>query len=87
MDIEEEIKLLVEMKQLCKLYIDGKTNLSIPHKSESNNPVVIHANKMLVSIKERLSHFCSHVIEDDFIEIGEIIKRVRYCKICDTNFS
>ena len=85
MDIEDEIKMLIEIKRLCKLYIDTKSELTPQHRSE--NPVIINAIKMLSSVNERISHFCSHVIDEDMVEVGGIIKRVRYCNICSTNFT
>jgi hypothetical protein len=85
MDIEDEMQMLIEMKRLCKLYIDTRAELTPQHRSE--NPVIINAIKMLASVNQRISHFCSHIIDEDMIEVGGIIKRVRYCNICETNFT
>jgi hypothetical protein len=81
--MEDELTLLCEIKQLCKLYLD-LTALTPPNKSE--NPVILNATKMLSSVKERLSHFCSHTIVEDVIEIGESTKTVYYCSKCETTF-
>ena len=84
MDIEYEMQVLFEMKKMCKLYIDMKSDVSFPNRSE--NQVILNAIKMLESINQRLSHFCEHHIVEDLIEVGDKIKRVCYCKHCETNF-
>ncbi len=81
MDIESEISILFEMKRLCVLYIDMSSD-----NSRSENPVMINVVKTLASVKDRLSHFCNHSIVEDLIEVGDSIKRVCYCKHCETNF-
>ena len=83
MNIEDELTLLIEMKRVCKLYIDA-TSLTPPNRSE--NPVILNAVKMLASVKNRLSHFCHHVIVEDVIEVGEATRTVYYCNKCETNF-
>jgi hypothetical protein len=82
--MEDELMLLYEMKQLCKLYID-MTNQIPPNRSE--NPVALTAVKMLEFVKHRLSHFCAHTIVEDVIEIGNLTKTVYYCNKCETTFS
>lgn len=69
------------MKRLCKLYID-----MIAPKNTTENPVILNTNKLLVSIKQRLSHFCSHTIVEDVVEIGETTKAVYYCNKCEMTF-
>ena len=81
--MEDELTLLYEIKQLCKLYLD-MTALTPPNKSE--NSVILNATKMLASVKDRLSHFCAHIVVDDVIEIGETTKTVYYCSKCETTF-
>lgn len=78
------MKVLLEMKRVCVLYIDMASDIS-PH-SRSENPVILNAIKMLASVKNRLSHFCNHCIVEELIEVGESIQRVCYCKHCETNF-
>ena len=84
MDIEDEIKMLFEMKRMCLLYIDIASDLTPNARSE--NLVILNAIKMLASVKDRLSHFCNHSIVEELIEVGDKIKRVRYCQHCETNF-
>lgn len=79
MNIEDEMHVLFELKELCKLYINQS------HTNE--NPVMLNANKLLTSVKERLSHFCTHTIIEDVIEIGEITKTIYYCSKCETTFN
>lgn len=84
MDIDDEMVVLFEMKQLCKLYIDMISDL--PAQNRGENVVISHAIKMLASINKRITHFCQHTIVEDLIEVGESIKRVCYCTKCEANF-
>jgi hypothetical protein len=79
MDINNEMKVLFEMKRLCQIYIEMTHN-------KNENPVILNATRMLASVKHRLSHFCEHKIIEDEIEIGDSVKKVVYCIHCETNF-
>jgi transcriptional regulator len=85
MDINSEMKVLFEMKRLCNLYIEMASDMTTHNRSE--NPVILNATRMLASVKQRLSHFCEHDIIEDEIEIGDTVKKVVYCRHCETNFS
>ena len=76
-NIDDEIKRLHEMKQMCQNYIQD---------SETENNVLVQTKTLLKEIKLRLSHFCHHEVHCDVIEVGEITKTVYYCIKCETNF-
>lgn len=76
-NIDDEIKRLYEMKQMCQNYIQDST---------TENNVLIQTKTLLKEIKLRLSHFCHHDVQCDVIEIGEKVKTVYYCVKCETNF-
>ncbi len=76
-NVEDEIKRLHEMKQMCQNYIQD---------SETENNVLVQTRTLLKEIKLRLSHFCQHQITCDIIEVGETFKTVYYCVKCETNF-
>lgn len=76
-NLDDEIKRLHEMKQMCQNYIQD---------SEIENNVLIKTRTLLEEIKLRLSHFCQHDVKCDIIEIGETVKTVYYCVKCETNF-
>jgi hypothetical protein len=76
-NIDDEIKRLHEMKQMCQNYI-GDT--------PKENNVLIQTKTLLKEIKVRLAHFCHHEVHCDVIEIDEITKTVYYCVKCETNF-
>jgi len=80
MDINSEMKVLFEMKRLCNLYIELASDI------RSENPVILNATRMLAAVKQRLSHFCEHNIIEDEIEVGDTIKKIVYCRHCETNF-
>ena len=76
-NVEDEIKRLHEMKQMCQNYIQD---------SETENNVLVQTRTLLKEIKLRLSNFCQHQITCDIIEVGETVKTVYYCVKCETNF-
>ena len=76
-NIDDEIKRLHEMKQMCQNYIQDST---------TENNVLTQTKTLLKEIKARLAHFCHHDVQCDVIEIGETVKTVYYCVKCETNF-
>jgi hypothetical protein len=76
-NVDDEIKRLHEMKQICQNYIQD---------SETENNVLVQTRVLLKEIKLRLSHFCHHDVICDIIEVGETVKTVYYCVKCEANF-
>jgi hypothetical protein len=75
--MDDEIKRLLEMKQMCQNYIQDTTR---------ENNVLVQTKTLLQEIKFRLAHFCQHEVTCDVIEVGETVQTVYYCVKCETNF-
>jgi hypothetical protein len=76
-NLDDEIKRLHEMKQMCQNYIQDTTR---------ENNVLVQTKTLLKEIKFRLAHFCHHEVTCDVIEVGETVQTVYYCVKCETNF-
>ena len=84
MSLEFEIKLLKKIKELLIEYIYLKED----DQNYTNNPVTKSSSQLLDNINNRLSHFCSHHIIEDIIEIGmDKTKVVCYCEKCNVSFT
>lgn len=86
--MEDELNLLIIMKK----QIDEYLYIQDPNRENPirypENPIIVPAKKLLEEIKLRLSHFCSHHIVEDVIDVDvDKSKVIHYCTKCETTFA
>jgi hypothetical protein len=76
--MEAELELLIIIKKQIEEYLYTQD----PNRE---NPIIDPAKKLLGEIKLRLSHFCSHTIVEDMIDVDvDKSKVIHYCSKCET---